>query len=423
MDFIFSRCFSSHAFRKGIRRMIHLSQEHLYGLIIFVTLAGLSLIAFTKRNQLRQFSGLILWISLLYAGFLSLIAYDAPSSLLSFTGKQSGILFFYAALLMIPPFIHFTRYESAPFRRNISFYPFLLFFLAGSNHPLVWLAAYEGLSYLLASERKSFQSDSFKIRYLTASLILFTSVMFMSIPAGQIITKDIASLLLFSGLVIRLYTPPFYEKKGKLNQQDFYYLNFLQFAFTAILLIKVNPVIHSFYGEITGIFLLLIAVITCVMKYLTDKRAETLVEITINSLFIPVILLSTTPSTHQYILYVFLSFPLIILFSGDAFRMASPRRLIPALMTIHGIPLTAGSLLWIHTISGFQPGSTSVWSVYTGILLLLVFWIFLYRELMLVNSHLREPEKKIVDPCLLIIILINVLLWLFFGKFPDFFGF
>jgi hypothetical protein len=403
--------------------MIYLSLPHLHGLMIAYCILGLSLVAFSEKKYIRITASLLLWTGLIYSAFISFISFDGLSTLFSFTGPKSGILFLYSACIMLPAFLNYSRYESVPVHRNISFYPFLLFFLIGFDHPLIWFAAYEGLSYLLIADQGYFHSESYRIRHLTGSLVIFTAVLFMSVSAGNIITTDIAGLLLFSGLILRLYTPTYQQKSTGIHQRDLYYLTFLQLSFSLILLIKVNPIVSSFYAELTGVFLLITGIVTCLSKYYETRQPETLIEISITSLFLPLILLSTSPSTHQYTLYIFLFIPLITLFAENKRWTIPSRGYLLAIMTIHGIPLTAGSILWVHYVSDLKTGSLYSYLALAGILILLAFWIFLYGELIALYSKIRVSARKIIDTYLLFTFLVNLVLWFFLGNFSRFFGF
>ncbi|MCD6235355.1 MAG: hypothetical protein DRP86_02375 [Candidatus Neomarinimicrobiota bacterium] len=400
--------------------MIHLTLSHIYTLLLVLSAAAVLYVISNREQVYGKISALVLWTGLIYSSFISLISFDGFSGGFTFH-QQSGVLFALAALAMLPALINTKRYGIFDSNPTLGLIPYFIFFLNGFDHPLIWYLSFEVLSLFLHLSRGTFRSQAFRIRYFISSLILFLSLFILSAQNEQVMIRDYASFLLFSGLILRLYTPGEHFTKPAQS----YYASFLQTFITILLIIRFHPQMVSMPVRVLGGGLLVISVIILFLESWRKQSDASYLDMSLNSLILPFLILSLSGTTYLYAVYGYLLLPMIILFliKEDWWRTRYRRAYLLMLMTFHGIPVTAGSIVWIHFLKHMNFETLYSYFLLTGGTFLLAFWIYLYHKIDR-DSHLQEKNnQEHFDLLLLFVLIFNLLLWVLFENFPRFFGF
>lgn len=402
--------------------MIQLTISHIYGLLLILSGTALAYIILGGKSVPGKAAGLILWTGLLYSSFISQITFNVYPQGFAFN-HQSAVLFAYGAFLIIPAMVYLRRYEIFPSYPVIGLFPFFIFFLIGFDHPLIWFVSYEILSLFLNVSRGTFHSKSYRIRYFLSSVILFLSLLMLAGISEQTLLRDYASLLFFTGLVLRICTP--YRNNNQAVHAETYYSSFLLVALNVLLIIRVNPLMTSMPVRILGVLLFIVAFVTLIIETLQESSPALYLEMSIHSMFLPLLLFATSMSTHQYSLYLYLMLPFVFLFlMKETWTVRKHYRgYVLMLMTVHGLPLTAGSIIWIHFMSNFTFGSLYSYVVLVAVTTALSFWICLYKKIGNNIQSIDGQKNDHFDLLLLGILLYNFLLWSLLEKFPYFFGF
>ncbi|MDK2976179.1 MAG: hypothetical protein PWP06_654 [Candidatus Marinimicrobia bacterium] len=399
--------------------MIYLTLTHIYTLMLVLSGAAVVYIMSRKKHIYRSISGLVLWSGLIYFSFMSLISFGGLPDGFSFY-QESGILFALSAWVMLPALIHTKRYHT--FDSNVTFglIPYFIFFLNGFKHPLIWYVSYEVLSLFLQLSRGTLQSQSFRIRYFISSLILFLSLWLLNVQDGQMIGRDYASFFLFSALILRFYIPKGYSTK--LAQS--YYASFLQTFITILLIIRFRPEMSSSFVRSLGVGLFIISVFILFHESWRKPSDTSSLDISLNSLILPCVLLALSGTINLSTIYVYLLLPLVLLFllKNNWWQTRYRRAYLIMLMTLHGLPFTAGSVIWIHVLTQLNFKSIFSYVFLTTGTLLLAFWIYLYHKTAQKIHPSEKANRDHFDYVLLFILLFNLLLWVLFEKFPRFFG-
>jgi len=387
-----------------------------------LVLSGAALIyIMSDREQVyRKISGLVLWAGLVYASFISLISFNGLPGGFTFY-QESGILFALSALVMMPALIHTKRYDTFNTNPNFGLIPYFIFFLNGFEHPLIWYLSFEVISLFLQLSRGTLRSQSFRIRYFISSLILFLSLWLLTVPGGQMTGRDYASFLLFSGLILRFYTPGRFSTK--LAQS--FYASFLQIFITILLIIRFQPEIHSVLVRNLGAGLLIVSVIILFIESWRKPSDTSSLDISLNSLMLPCLLVTLSGTINPRAIYAFLLLPWVLLFllKNNWWQTRYRRAYLIMLMTFHGLPFTAGSVIWIHVLTQLDFKSLFSYVLLTAGTFLLAFWIYLYNKTGWQIHPSEKADRDHFDPVLLFILLFNLVLWVLLENFPRIFGF
>ncbi|MDD5581986.1 MAG: hypothetical protein PHS99_02080 [Candidatus Marinimicrobia bacterium] len=403
--------------------MIHLTISHIYGLVLCLSLLEIIYLFSGGKTPVGKSAGLCVWAGLLYASFISFVSFHQLPPEFAFN-HQSGVLSAFSAILMLPPILHAHRYKIQPLYPAFGLFPFFLFFLSTFHVPLLWFLSFETLSFLLFLSCGNFQSTTFSIRYALSSFLLFLSMLLLTTPLEMAAIHEYASFFLFVGFMLRLYMP----KKEYLKTKDALFYLFFQAAIILILIIQFNPLLTMFSVKLLGLILLVITIIILIVQIVqTPQKAlpEIYVAIGMNGIFLPLLFLSMTDSTHQYSMYLFLVLPFLSLFLLKEKWTATKyqRGVLVMLMTLYGFPFTAGSIIWIHFLKQFTVETPlKIIMILVGILTFF-FWLYLYHKIEEGASLNDKDDKNHSDLLLLGILLYNVILWSLWVKFPYFFGF
>ncbi|WP_400165878.1 hypothetical protein [Fidelibacter multiformis] len=400
--------------------MIHLTLTHIYTLVLVLSAAAVVYIMSDREQMYRKISGLVLWSGLVYSSFISLISFSGLPGGFTFH-KESGVLFALSAFMMLPALIYTKRYHTFDSNPTLGLIPYFIFFLNGFEHPLIWYLSYEVLSLFLQLSRGTLRSQSFRIRYLISSLILFLSLWLLTVQNGQMLVRDYASFLLFSGFILRLYTPGGYSTRPAQS----FYASFLQTFITILLIIRFQPEMTFMRVRILGAGLLIVSVIIHFIESGRKPSDTSSLDMSLNTLILPCLLLALSGIINLSTVYGYLLLPWVLLFllKNNWWQSRYRRAYLMMLMTLHGLPFTAGSVIWIHVLTRLDFQSLFSFLLLAAGTLLLAFWIYLYYKTGRQIHPSEKPYNGHFDPVLLFILLFNLFLWVFFENFPRFFGF
>jgi hypothetical protein len=190
-------------------------------------------------------------------------------------------------------------------------------------------------------------------------------------------------------------------------------------------MIKIYPVIQPLPYKISTIILLVTGIITALIRFSGKKDLFYSLILTVDSMYLPYMLIASSGLSHLYGFYLFLFIPLIFPFLIKQWTPELdkiPKGYLLTLFSIHGFPVTAGMVVWVRFIR--HTFNYSVYNVfaYGGFLFLITFWIYLYKNILMKSCLSFSNENNRFNAYLLLIILYNGIFWFYYQPLVKFFA-